>query len=291
MIKYNPNQWFTLIFHRYSRKTFKKTLPNMVSIVVYSTIVTLVYEIYLKASFDVSPVVHSLLGFVLGLFLVFRTNTAYDKWWEGRKVWGALVNDSRNLALKFDAFLRPELKEIRKLIAEFQSSYVIVMKDHLRDDAQLERTDLSEEYKKEGSKWTHKPNFIASKLYKLTNKLYQEKEITGDQLFIIDKELKGFTDHVGACERIKNTPIPYSYSMYIKKFIFIYSVTLPMGLVSTFGYWTVGVVAFVFYFLVTIEFLAEEIEEPFGLDDNDLPTNELSKKIGDSVREILGNSE
>lgn len=179
MIKYNPDQWFTLIFHRYSRKTFKKTLPNMISIIIYSTVFTFIYELYFKASFEVSPVVHSLLGFVLGLFLVFRTNTAYDKWWEGRKLWGSLVNDNRNLTLKFNAFLRPELKDVRNSIAEFLSSYVVVMKDHLRDKAQLESTILTEEDKKEGSNWNHKPNFIASKLYKLTNKLYKEQEITG----------------------------------------------------------------------------------------------------------------
>jgi len=263
----------------------------MVSIVIYSIIFTGIIEIYFSDTYEVSAVVHSLLGFVLGLFLVFRTNTAYDKWWEGRKIWGSLVNDSRNLAIKFDSFLRPELKEVRKSIAEFQSSYIIVMKDHLRDEAQLDKSSLNDDDLKEGSKWNHKPNFIASKLYKLTNKLYNEKELTGDQLFIVDKELKGLTDHIGACERIKNTPIPYSYSMYIKKFIFIYSVTLPFGLVSTFHYWTVPVVAFIFYFLVTVELIAEEIEEPFGHDENDLPTDELSVKIGDDVREILGNSE
>ena len=103
----------------------------------------------------------------------------------------------------------------------------------------------------------------------------------------MDKEVKGFTDHIGMCERIKNTPIPFSYSMYIKKFIFIYSITLPLGFVSLFHWFTILVTLFIFYFLITIELIAEEIEEPFGHDDNDLPTDDLAQKIGVNVREIL----
>ncbi len=291
MIKYDPNRWATLIFNRYSRKTYKKTLPNTISIVIYTSVFSVIYELFFREHYDVSPVVHSLLGIVLGLFLVFRTNTAYDKWWEGRKIWGALVNDSRNLALKFNAFIGKGERDLKKYIAELQAAYVVTMKDHLRDEGNLEFTELSADLKKEGSAWNHKPNFVASKLYEVLNRLFREEKISGDQMFILDKEIKGLTDHVGACERIKNTPIPYSYSMYIKKFIFIYSVTLPFGLVSTFHYWTIAVTLFVFYFLVTVELIAEEIEEPFGKDENDLPTDELAVKIGENVREILLNSE
>lgn len=287
MIKYNPDRWITLIFHRYSRKTFKKTIPNMVSIAIYSLIFTLIYEYYLKEVYDVSPVVHSLLGIVLGLFLVFRTNTAYDKWWEGRKIWGALVNDSRNLAMKLNAFLPIGNKELRKEYADLLISYVATMRDHLRDEAD-DKTILASEQVMNGSRhFNHKPNYVASELFKLLNENYKQKLIDGYQLLALDKEIKALSDHIGACERIKNTPIPYSYSMYIKKFIFLYSLTLPLGLVSTFHYYTLLVVVFVFYFLITIELIAEEIEEPFGYDENDLPTDELTEKIAENVREII----
>ena len=140
MIKYNPNSWIKLIFHRYSRKTFKKTLPNMVSISVYSFLLTYLIETYALEYFAFGSGVHSLLGVVLGLFLVFRTNTAYDKWWEGRKIWGAMVNDCRNLSLKLNAFLKPEDEHNRSDFATLIASYVTTMKDHLRDDVKLENT-------------------------------------------------------------------------------------------------------------------------------------------------------
>lgn len=287
MIKYNPNHWFTLIFHRDSRKTFQKSIPNVISITLYSTLFAFIYDHYLKSFYDVSPAVHSLLGIVLGLFLVFRTNTAYDKWWEGRKIWGSLVNDCRNLALKFNAFLPIENKADRKLLTELISSYVVTLKDHLRDEATCNTFKFEDDNPDKAGKWEHKPNYIASKIYLLVEGLYKKKSIDGHQFYIIDKEIKGLTDHLGACERIKNTPIPFSYSMYIKKFIFLYAITLPFGLVSSFKYYTVPVVLFIFYFLLTIELIAEEIEEPFGYDENDLPTDELSEKIGQNVREIL----
>ena len=288
MIKYNPKSWLRLIFHRYSRETFKKTLPNMFVLAFYVTIFTVVYELYWRDWFDVSSTVHSLLGIVLGLFLVFRTTTAYDKWWEGRKIWGALVNDCRNLSIKLNAFLKKENHAQRTAFAYYIENYVFAMKHHLREESIDASVKLNDADRERIKKWDHKPNYLASELYKMANELYTTNEISGDQFFIIDKELKGLTDNIGACERIKNTPIPYAYNMYMKKFIFMYSVTLPLGFVSSFHYWTVAVTLFIFYFLITIELIAEEVEEPFGLDENDLPLDELSTKISANVREILG---
>ncbi|MEJ0030317.1 MAG: bestrophin family ion channel [Bacteroidota bacterium] len=125
-------------------------------------------------------------------------------------------------------------------------------------------------------------------MYGRVNTLYKEGRVTGDQLINLDKELKDFIDLMGACERIKNTPIPYSYSMYIKKFIFIYLATLPFAFVTSTGYMTIPIVMIIAYIILSVELIAEEIEDPFGRDVNDLPTDELSGKIRDNVKEILG---
>ena len=117
--------------------------------------------------------------------------------------------------------------------------------------------------------------------------LHREGLISGDQLIILDKELKGFTDIVGACERIKNTPIPYSFNMFIKKFLFVFTITLPISFVWDIGYWTILVVVFVFYFLVSVELISEEIENPFGNDLNDLPLDQLAVKIRANIEEII----
>lgn len=231
---------------------------------------------------------HSLVGIVLGLFLVFRTNTAYDRWWEGRKHWGLLVNNTRNLSFKLNAFLDKDDLSNRKWFVIMLSNFVFSMKEHLRKGTKLDEMEVADDQFNDRIKGVkHIPNRLSSMMYERVNDLYKDKKISGEQLYVVDKELKQFSDILGACERIKNTPIPYSYTMYIKKFIFIYILTLPFGFVTIAEYMTVPIVVLISYVLLSVELIAEEIEDPFGTDVNDLPTDELSVKIRDNVKEIL----
>ena len=133
----------------------------------------------------------------------------------------------------------------------------------------------------------HRPNQVAKKIFQKINDLYVSKKITGDQLIILNSELKAFTDICGACERIKNTPIPYSYSAFLKKFIFYYVMTLPFGYAISLGYYVIPVVVFIFYVLASLELIAEEIEDPFGTDENDLPTKKIAENIQKHVEELI----
>jgi len=288
MIYYNPRKWFSLIFQLHRSDTFRILLPSMALVGLYTALVTyLALEVWGWKSGTTT--VHSLLGVVLGLVLVFRTNTAYERWWEGRKLWGTLVNETRSLAIKLGAFLPESDTATRRFFADSIANYVRAVKDHLRrevDPDVLEETDglTRTDLRASG----HVPNRIAASIYRKCSQLYAEGRLTGDQLIVLDKEIKAFTDVVGACERIKNTPIPYSYSIFMKKFIFIFTMTMPLGFITTFAYWDIPVVMFVFYVLVSLELIAEEIEDPFGKDANDLPMEELSVKIRQNVRELLG---
>jgi putative membrane protein len=231
---------------------------------------------------------HSLLGIVLGLFLVFRTNSAYDRWWEGRKLWGSMVNSTRNLGLKLSAYLPAGDLENRQYFSRMITNFADATKEHLRkgvDINELEAAGPDFAERLQGVK--HIPNQISAMLYERVNMLYRKEIISGFQLMTLDKELKDLIDVMGACERIKNTPIPYSYSMYIKKFIFIYIITLPFGFVTQTEYITIPIVVLTSYVIFSVELIAEEIEDPFGRDVNDLPTDELSYKIGNNLDEIL----
>jgi putative membrane protein len=228
------------------------------------------------------------LGIVLGLCLVFRTNTAYDRWWEGRRLWGGLVNSTRNFAMKLNAVISRENHEDRDWFAKMIANFIFSTKENLRTGVQFAEMDpFSEEFLNDLKRYKHKPNRIASLMYHKVNQLYADKKITGDQLINLDKELKDFIDLMGACERIKNTPIPYSYMMYVKKFITIYIVTLPIGFVAQSGYLTIPIAVLISYVLLSVELIAEEIEDPFGRDINDLPLDDLASKIRENVREIL----
>jgi len=221
-----------------------------------------------------TAVVHSLLGFVISLLLVFRTNTAYERWWEGRRLWGNQVNNSRNLALKLNAVL-PVDHAARSRLATLIGDYAITLKNHLRDSA--------------SSSWpiSHAPNAVAAGVFIEIENLRRLGDLSWEHYLGLNCELTAFADICGACERIKKTPIPYSYSLFLKKFIFVYIVTMPFTFVHDFGYWTALFSTFMLYVLGSLEIIAEEVENPFGTDANDLPIDDLAKTIAANVREIL----
>jgi putative membrane protein len=291
MVMYNPKRWLSLIFHSYSRRVMSRLWPALAFMAVYSLVLCYFFLDFFKlhqADFQPTIAMHQLLGIVLGLFLVFRTNTAYDRWWEGRRLWGGLVNSTRNFAMKLNAVISRENHEDRDWFAKMIANFIFASKENLRTGVQFAEMDpVSDEFLNDLKRFKHKPNRIAAMMYQKVNQLYADKKISGDHLINLDKELKDFIDLMGACERIKNTPIPYSYMMYVKKFITIYIVTLPIGLVTQSGYMTIPIVVLISYVLLSVELIAEEIEDPFGRDINDLPLDELATKIRENIREIL----
>ncbi len=298
MISYNPKDWFTYIFRIHKADTVRQLLPLIIGISVYSAIIAYLELEYwqLSSSSYVKniPVMHSLLGFAISMLLVFRTNTAYDRWWEGRRLWGSLVNNSRNLAMKLDAMLTKDNESERSFFRKIIPSFAGTLHTHLRrETTRLELANDAEHghlFKKIDHE-KHVPNQISLLMYKHVHQLHADGKLSGEQLLFLNSELQSFTDICGACERIKNTPIPFSYSVFIKKFIFIYIMTLPFGYVFNLGYWVVPVVAFVFYVLASLELIAEEIEDPFGGDQNDIPTEKLADNIRKNVEEILAGGE
>lgn len=287
MIQYNPKDWITFIFRFHKSDTFRQLFPMMVFIGLYSYGVGYLEMEYWKLSeksfVKNITIMHNMLGFVISLLLVFRTNTAYDRWWEGRKLWGELVNNSRNLALKLSVMLKDE--HDRNYFKKLIPSYASVLQKHLANDDTAKM--LFEGIVLEIDQHKHKPNQVAKMLYQKIQDLFEQGKISGDQLLVLNQELKSFTNVCGACERIKNTPIPYSYSAFIKKFIFFYIMTLPFGYVFSLGYYVIPVVVFIFYVLASLELIAEEIEDPFGYDANDLPTDKIAANIKKHVEEIL----
>lgn len=287
MIRYNPKSWFSQIFTVAKSDTLSILWKELVFLAILTAGITYVEMNFFDNIGYLSQMtaVYSLIGFVLSLLLVFRTNTAYDRWWEGRKKWGELVNNSRNLAIKIESLNVP--KEYKSFFKKYISDYAFVLKEHLRDGVTPEDLEMDNEEYKLLQAASHPPSFIATKLYRETGKLKKNKLISEEEFLAIDTNLNALTDITGACERIKNTPIPYSYSIFLKKFIFVYVTTLPLAFVPTFGYGTVLIAVFIFYVLVSMEILAEEIEDPFGKDDNDLPTDDLCVKIKANVEDIL----
>jgi putative membrane protein len=290
---YNPKEWSRIILDFHKSDTLRKLIPVLIAIGIYSWIIAFAELHFLsttrKEHLKNISIIHTLLGFVISLLLVFRTNTAYDRWWEGRKVWGALVNNSRNLALKLSGLISKENKNERAFFCELIPRFALELKNHLQaEDTRYALDQFEHPEIPNFDRYKHVPEQIVRTITERLIQLQTQQKITGEQLLFVNTEVTSFMEICGACERIKNTPIPFSYSSFIKKFILFYTLTLPIGYVFSLGYFIIPVVVFILYALASLELIAEEIEEPFGKDENDLPMDRLIQTITKNVEDILG---
>ncbi len=281
MIEYNPKEWSSFIFHIHKSDTFRRLWPLMIGVAALSGGISYLELNYLKLAESTYiknvGMMHSLLGFVLSMLLVFRTNTSYDRWWDGRKLLGALTNVSRNFAMKIKAL---NLGEDENAFFKYAiPKYAFALKEHLNEKQYFGKNSFLIEI--DGGK--HIPNQIASSMIGRLYALQLKGAISQEQLIILNTDVSQFTDVCGGCERIRNTPIPFSYSVFIN----IYVITLPIGWVFSLGYFVIPIVPFILYVLASLELIAEEIENPFNNDANDLPVGQICDNIEKHVNEIF----
>ena len=294
MIIYDSKHWGDLF--KTIGKTFKESYnqQQLVKFVglstLYATVITIFNMHWLNGKLTIDTMFFSMLGFVLSLFLVFRLNSAYDRWWEGRKAWGRQINDSRNLALLLDAHIPDEDRRLRKFFVINISNFAVALKWHLRFDNEKalgELIRLNATTSEELEKVKHIPNAISSLMHRKLQEMSQAGMVDDFDKKQIREVLRGFVDNLGVCERIRKTPIPFSHSTFIKLFILIYIFILPFGLVPKFEYLTIPAVMVMAFATMGIEVISEEIEDPFGQEANNLPTGAMSDGIRESVYEIL----
>jgi ion channel-forming bestrophin family protein len=290
MIAYNPKDWLSFIFKFHKADTFRQLLPLILIIGAYSAAIVAIDMHYLNLTPESKAskisLMHSLLGFVISMLLVFRTNTAYERWWEGRKLWGSLVNASRNFAVKVSVFVIDERdrEKFRQIIVIFP----FTLKNHLRKTTLLTESEIdSEDFFADMDQTGHYPTNVAQKAYRTAAELNKKGGLSSEQMLILNNEMQQYLEICGACERISNTPIPYSYSVFLKKFIFFYTMTLPIALAPVLGYYAIPIVIFIFYILASLELIAEEIENPFGTDANDLPLDQICATIKKNTDSVL----
>lgn len=287
MVKYDPKNWFSFLFTSHGSLMDKMWFGVMI-MGIYAGILCTLQFVYEVIDIEMSLRLHGMMGVVLGLLLVFRTNTAYDRWWEGRKVWGALVNVSRNLALKVDAEIPNNEYATRKDVADLIGAFSHSLKNHLRDkDTMLDIDYLNESLRKRVEKASHRPNIVAQLIWEEVKALQEKGHLSEEDVLLLGQDINIFIDCLGKCERIKKTPVPIAYAFLFKRFVFLYTTTLPFGFIADLRWGSIPAVMLVFYLMVGIEIIGEEIEDPFGEDDNDLPTDEISDNIRKNVQEIL----
>jgi putative membrane protein len=222
------------------------------------------------------------LGVTIGVLVVLRNNAANDRWWEARKLWGQLINDSRNLALKARAHAAAEPEEHRYL-ARLLAGFAQALRLHLRG---IPGVRAVPGFEAEPSDFRHGPGYVAELVHRLLNRWNREGKLR-DTVWMLDVHARALMDICGACERIRNTPLAASYRALVRCGIGLYILVAPWVVCPEMGWWGVGLMVLEFAFLLGIELTAEAIEEPFGTDPDDLPLEAYCQTVETFVYGVL----
>lgn len=242
----------------------------------YTVLVNKIEHLLFEIELNFATTITAFFGLTMSLLMVYRTNSAYDRWWEGRKVWGQLVNECRNLVVKACSLSRADVarkKELQKLVAAFPPA----LRDHLR------RARASDSMVPEGV--VHGPNYVTEKVYAHLQSWRDEGTLDDFAFLTLNEHARAFLDVCGKCERIQNTPLPLSHRALIPQVLFLYILLLPWGMGNHVG--AVFMIGFLTYFLVGLELIADGLERPFGTEDDSLPLDDLCKGIAVSTLEVV----
>ena len=272
-----------------------------------TTVGVLITELHVRTPIELgvlTPLPFTIVGLALGIFLGFRNNTSYDRFWEGRRFWGELVNTTRSFARDVlvlvdapaggpadEGAARPTARQQEMIRAAI--AFVHVFRQHLRE--QYEPAEyaglLPESELARVQAAGHRPVAVLDVLGRMLHRAWQAGAIDAFHLPVLANSLTLFTNQLGGCERIRNTPIPTSYTTLMHRIVGVYVFGLPFGLVTSIGEYTPLVVLFTAYAFLGLDAIGDEIENPFGIDPNDLPLAALSRSIEINLREMLGERE
>lgn len=289
MIVYKSSDWWEALRHLRASGIIRLLLQRVLWVGLYATVVTVLVIKFDRLNVPVDKEFFSFLGILLSLLLAFRTNTAYDRFYEGRRLWGQLVNNCRNLAALLHARLPATDAAHRIYLAGLLSNFPIALDGHLRKGVRFEKlAEVEPGFIAQLQQISHVPSRLAAQLQEFYERLLHEELILPTHLLTIQRHHEALLDVAGACERIKSTPIPFSYSYFIKGFISVFVLIMPFNLLDTYQWLTIPITMFGAYALLGVEMIGDEIEDPFGKDSNDLPLTQISNRIRANVHEILG---
>jgi len=285
MINYDPKAWVKVTF-ALNGTVLPRVGARVALIAVLAAVLWAIsywapdIGAYLK---PFKPLGHTLIGVALGLLIVFRNNCSYDRYWEGRKLWGAIVNTSRNLIRGAAAFAG-DARELANLV----TAYAIVLKHHLRGEKEYEGLDglIPQSLVEQAKAANNPPSIIALHMSRWIRARASDGSIDTVTSMSLEGQVRQLLDNQGGCERILKTPIPFAYAVHIKQLLMIYLLSLPFALVGEMGWVAIPTAAVISFGLLGIEEAGVEIEDPFGDDPNDLPVDAICTNLGKDTKAL-----
>jgi len=283
--------WFRMLFVWHG-SVLKDLLPRLGIVVSLSVLAVLHHRGLLGwAPFELSLQPFTMLGIALAIFLGFRNNVCYERYWEARQLWGEALNAARALARQAMTLTDWPADDPRtQRLVHGIAAFTHLLRHHLRgsDGCEQVRDRLPAEWFNAVRCSRYRPMTVLKLLGGDLSAARRRGELSDILLASMDGSLNRLTDVLGGCERILNTPVPLGYSVLLHRMVYFYCALLPFGLAPSTGWFTPVIAAFVAYTFLAGDLIAEELEEPFGTDANDLPLLGLSRSIDDSLRELLG---
>lgn len=267
-----------------------RVFSKVLAVFVYACFISALSIFIPDLALPISPFEYA--GVIMGLILVFRVNAGYDRWWEARKLWGTVVNCSRNMAIIIKSYVDPANKgEIEKMLG-LVAAMPFLMKNSLRGSDSVEEVKhlLSEETYAEMQEWQHKPNFISAKQASILSQMQESEQLNQFSFLKAEEVRETIIDCQGACERILKTPMPFVMAIKSRRFILLFLLILPAALVNYSPYISPMVVTLVAYALFSLDQIGVELQNPFSIDNlSHLPLNDICKTIERNVMEIKKN--
>jgi putative membrane protein len=290
MLAYDPHDWWGHFFD-FKGSMVAEIIGRVLSCVLWAAVVVALDRVF-DIHWNISTAAHSLVGVALGLLLVLRTNASYDRWWEGRKLWGSIINESRNLGRLASVHLAGDAS-LRNAVLAWAAAFPAATMVRLRDGRGLgpaaARVPAGEAAEVEAA--DHVPMAVARKLTGLLFAARDRGMISDYVLGTIDANVQLLVDYLGACERIHRTPLPFPYVVHVRRVLVLYAVALPMALVDDYGWMTILATLVVAYVFFGIEEIGVVIEDPFGADENDLPLESFCAAIDANLRQLGAEAE
>jgi putative membrane protein len=250
----------------------------------YFVAVELIIEVTQIRLPDWSAEAEAINALILGLLLSFRNRSAYERWWEGRRLWGQLINDCRNLACQLAALVPAEALA-RSPVAALLAGFPEALKRHLRGETP--RLQALAGFEKEVAEPTHLPSYLAGRLYDVIGGWKRDGLLDQAALLTLAPPLRGLLDCCGGCERIRNTPLSPSYTRLLRTGIVLGVLAAPWSTLGRLGFWGIPSLLLVCFFLLGVELIDSVIEEPFGCEREDLALDRYCATIRESVSMIL----
>ncbi|HTN77367.1 MAG TPA: bestrophin family ion channel [Pirellulaceae bacterium] len=287
MIDYDPHRWWTHFFD-IKGSMLREICARVTSCVLWSAVVV-AYD-HNVTDISISPLAHQVLGIAIGLLLVFRTNSSYDRFWEGRRLWGSFINTSRNMARAAAVYLR-DAPELKQRVVKWTIVLAFATMQRLRGHNNLSDAEkyLTPEELQSLEGVNNLPLAAAQRITATLREARDTGVISDYVMLALDQNTQLLIDYLGGCERIQKTPLPFAYMVHLRRALIIYCFTLPLALVDSLEYAAVILgTLMVSYTFFGIEEIGVEIEGPFGSDANDLPLERFCQIIEHDDLEVAG---